>query len=207
VDYSSDYRTSDTVSDLNPTSDLVKAVGGASGCTGLKALGGESTYLAGAIYAAQASLIAERAARPGSRNVLILIAAGYANVRRDQMGPGATDSGTYPSWVNECEQAVAAARYVTAHGTRVYSVAYGAQSSGCAFDSLEPGRGITPCQTMRGIASSPAYFFSDYTQSFTGSNCMSAVHRDPNLIGIFTEIGNSIEARAPIVQKRPRPPG
>jgi hypothetical protein len=207
VDYASDYRTSDTTSELNPDSDLVKAFGGASGCPGMKAVGGESTYLAGAIYAAQASLIAERAARPGSRNVLIVIAAGYANATPRQMGPGATDSGTYPSWVNECRQAVAAARFAAAHGTRVYSVAYGAQSSGCGFDSAAPEQDITPCQTMRGIASSPAYFFSDYTQSFTGSTCVSAAHRDPNLIRIFTEIGKSIEARGPIVPKRPRPPG
>ena len=56
VGYSSDYRTSDTTSTLSSSSDLVKSIGGESGCTGMGNPGGEGTYYAGVIYAAQASL-------------------------------------------------------------------------------------------------------------------------------------------------------
>jgi hypothetical protein len=71
VGFSNDYRTSNNTTALNPSSSIVKAVHGVSGCSGLKAVGGEATYYTGAIYAAQASLIASQASRPGSQNVMI----------------------------------------------------------------------------------------------------------------------------------------
>jgi hypothetical protein len=213
VDYSSDYRISDMATTLNPDSDLVKAVGGTSGCPFMRPIGGMGTYYAGAIYAAQASLVAEQAARPDSVNVMILITDGFANSRQNQFQPGATDSGTYPSWVDECGQAIVAAKTATKAGTRVYAVAYGAASSPCVTDTSGPYRGYSPCRMMRSIASSHAYFFSS-PMVFTPSGsqvpqrttCDSASHSATNLNLIFTEIATSIKAARSIPKRRRRPP-
>jgi len=186
--YQSDYRTSDTSATLNSGSNLTMAVGAKSGCTGMGDPGGEGTYYAGAIYAAQASLVAEQAAYPGSQNVIIILSDGDATANSSQMASGATNSGTYPSYVNECGQAVTAALAATAAGTRVYSVAYGSAGSGCGTDTSGTYKGITPCQTMQKIASAPQYFFSDYNQSGSGSTCQSASQPTTNLSQIFTQI-------------------
>jgi len=66
---------------------LVKTIGaayntttGAKDITGcLPNVGGQSTYYAAAIYAAQAALLAEQVANPGSKNALILLSDGQAN--------------------------------------------------------------------------------------------------------------------------------
>ena len=72
---SSDYRTSDT-SALNASSDMVITAGG--GCSsGAAAPGGEGTFYAGVIDAAQAQLFAS--ARPNTKNVMILLSDGAAN--------------------------------------------------------------------------------------------------------------------------------
>ena len=60
IPFSSDYRTSDTASSLRTTSHLGAAVVGTSGTPCLKAVGGEGTYYAQAIYAAQAALVTEQ---------------------------------------------------------------------------------------------------------------------------------------------------
>jgi hypothetical protein len=191
VNYSSDYRTSDTTASLNASSDLVEAVGGKSGCAGIGAPGGDGTYIAGAIYAAQASLVAEQVANQGSQNVIILLSDGDATSSQTQMATGtqsttvATNSGTYPSYKNDCQQAVTAAQAATAAGTRVYTVAYGAEASGCGNDSPS----ITPCQTMQQMASNAATFFSDYTATGGSSNCISASRPTTSLDQIFSEIG------------------
>jgi hypothetical protein len=158
----------------------------------MQAPGGEGTYYAGAIYAAQSTLVAEQKANPGSQNVIILISDGSASATQSQLAtkamngvPVTKGTGLYPSWINECHQAITAAKAATAAGTRVYAVAYGAESSGCGTDSPA----ITPCSTMEGIASATQYFFSDYTQSGgTGSPCVSAAQPTTNLNQIFTEI-------------------
>jgi hypothetical protein len=190
LNYSSDYRTSDTATSLNTGSNIVISSGGKSGCTGMQAPGGEGTYYAGAIYAAQSTLIAEQTANPGSQNVIILISDGNASASQSQMaskainGTTVTKSGTYPSWINECHQAITAATAARTAGTRVYAVAYGAESSGCTTDTPT----ITPCSTMEQIASATQYFFSDYTQSGSSSTCVSASQPTTNLNQIFTEI-------------------
>lgn len=186
VGYSSDYRAADTSSTLAAASNIVMAAGGKSGCPGMAAPGGESTYYAGAIYAAQASLVAEKVAFPGSQNVMIIISDGDAEASSSNMASGySTTSGTYPSTKQECAQAVTAARAATAAGTRVYTVAYGAESSGCSTDTSPT---ITPCTTMQSMASATQYFYSDYTQSGSGSSCVSASQPTSNLNQIFTDI-------------------
>jgi Flp pilus assembly protein TadG len=134
-----DYRTDNQAKSLTTTSNLTKAVGGKSGCTGIQT-SYENTYYAGAIYAAQAALIAEQAAKPGTQNVIILLSDGNATAKENYpttsfncngtayaagaFAPGcndmvvgtqstkiATSTGTYPSWVGECSQGVDAANY------------------------------------------------------------------------------------------------
>src|SRR5579872_105961 len=188
VAFSSDYKASGNSNGLNPASDLVRALGGVADCPGVKAPGGTSTYFAGAIYAAQASLAAQRQARPGSSNVLILIGDGDANASRFQLQI-ATDSGAYPSWINECNQAVASALEASIEGTRVYSVSYGSSSMGCPTD--RPDSGLTsPCRVMQTIASSPQTFFTVGEQE---AGCPMSPHRESDMQGVFIQIAKSIQ--------------
>lgn len=203
VDFSTDYKTTETTSTLYSGSNLVKAVGGNSSCTAMSPHGGAGTYYAGVINAAQEALVAEQANNPGSQNVMVIISDGDASESSsDLTSPGSSNSnGAYPSYVDECNQAVAQAKLATAAGTRVYAVAYGAESSGC----LNGSRGetaaqtgyianITPCQTMQNIASNSAYFYSDYTQSGGGqdTSCIGTATSTSNLNQIFSDIAGSL---------------
>jgi Flp pilus assembly protein TadG len=181
--YLSDYRTSDTATTLNSNSTLVKAAGGVSGCGGMAPAnfdGEYGTYYAGVIYAAQASLVNEQAANPGSENVMIILSDGNATALQTNNGYAvmpspATNSGNYPSWVGECGQAIVAANAATSAGTLVYTVAYGSEPTGCTSDA---GAGsysnVSPCDTMSDMASAPQMFYSDWKQSGSGSTCYAS---------------------------------
>jgi Flp pilus assembly protein TadG len=187
--YSSNYRSSDTASALTSTAAVVQAAGGgASNCPGMQAPGGEGTYYAGVIYAAQASLAAAQTANPQSKNVMIIISDGNAGTTDSGAMPGAsTTTGTYPSTIDQCHQAVTAAQAATTAGTTVYTVAYGAESSGCGTDSPS----ITPCQVMQQMASNSATFFSDYTAAGGGA-CVAAAEPMAALADIFKAIGGDL---------------
>jgi Flp pilus assembly protein TadG len=176
VGLSSDYRTSDTATALNANSNIVKAVGGASGCKSLSAVGGVGTYYAGVITAAQAQLVAN--ARPNTQNVLIFLGDGDANANASYVPAGKA--------TNQCHQAITAAQAAAAAGTWVYTVAYGATASGCSTDT--GSNAITPCETMEQMASSPSKFFSDYTATGGSSSCISASRPTTGLNQIFKEI-------------------
>lgn len=182
TNFLSDYRTSNSATSLNPNSALVQAAGGVLNCGSMTAPnydGVFGTYYAGVIYAAQAALVAEKAANPGTENVLILLSDGNAtapqsNGNNTVMGPPATSSGQYPSWVGECGQAVVAAKYATSQATLVYAVAYGSEPTGCASDQNSGSYpNITPCGTMQNMASAPQDFYSDYQQSGSNSVCVA----------------------------------
>jgi len=200
TDFLSDYRTSNSATTLNPNSALVQAAGGVIGCGSMTASnydGVFGTYYAGAIYAAQSALTAEKAANPGSQNVLIILSDGNATAPQTNgnnvvMGSPATGNGQYPSWVGECGQAVVAAKYATSQGTQVYSVAYGSEPTGCTSD-LNSGSypNINPCNTMANMASAPQYFYSDYNQSGSGSVCVAG-QPVTSLSDIFTAISNDL---------------
>jgi Flp pilus assembly protein TadG len=179
----SDYKTSYNAPSLNTSSTLVQAAGGVSGCGGMAPSnydGAYGTYYAGALYAAQAALLAEQGSNPGSQNAIILLSDGDATAQQSwngytSMNPSATGNGQYPSWVGECGQAVVAAQAIAAAGTQMYSVAYGSEPSGCKSD-VNAGSypNISPCDTMGAIASAPQYFYSDWKQSGSGSTCVSS---------------------------------
>ncbi|MGB6690352.1 MAG: pilus assembly protein TadG-related protein [Terracidiphilus sp.] len=205
VGFSTDYKTTNGATALNPSSYLVEAIGGKSGCTAMGAPGGLGTYYAGAIYAAQAALVAEQKAHPGSLNAIVLVSDGDATASCEEMGAtstscptpapsGATSNGSYPSWVDECGQAITAAKAAATAGTRVYTVAYGAESTGCTTDTSGTYSGIAPCQTLKDMASSSAYFYSDYDQSGSGidTSCVGTGSLDTSLSAIFQEIASSL---------------
>jgi Flp pilus assembly protein TadG len=77
-----DYNTvSSTTTSLNTSSNLVKAVGGLSGCSGLAPSsydGDFGTYYPGALYAAQAALLKEQNTHANSSNVMIILGDGNA---------------------------------------------------------------------------------------------------------------------------------
>jgi Flp pilus assembly protein TadG len=190
VGFSSDYRTSDSSTTLSTTSNIVKASGGGgSSCaTGLQAVGGVGTYFAGVIKAAQAALVAQQKANPGTQNVLIILSDGDASATATNMPNASTSTGTYASTKNQCHQAITAAAAATAAGPNVYAVAYGATSSGCSTDSPA----ITPCATMQQIASATQYFYSDYTATGGSSSCISSAQSTTGLNQIFTRIAGDL---------------
>jgi Flp pilus assembly protein TadG len=79
------YRLNDAVATgLNPTDPLVYAAGGSTGqCSGLNPEGGEGTYYAQVIYQAGHDLQVEQAARPGSKNFLIVLSDGNATATEE----------------------------------------------------------------------------------------------------------------------------
>lgn len=189
VPFSSDYRISNASTSLNSSSNLVRALGGVAGCPGMQASVPVSTYFAGVIYAAGYDLYNQQQRRPGTQNVLIVLGDGDANATLRYMPNASPTSGTFASTVSECQQAVDMATLAyKSFNMRVYSISYGAAQLGCITDN----NGITPCQTMQGMASRPEYFYSDFTASGALSTCISASHSTTNLNEIFSQIANSL---------------
>ena len=146
VPLSSDYRASTTVGLNGAVSDLVQAVDWGHGNTcasnryGVESPGGVGTYFADVITKAQAQLVAT--GRPDIQNTIVLLSDGDSN---------------YTGVSDPCQKAVTAAQNATAAGTKVYSVAYGAGSSGtCTQDSPA----ISAYTTMQRIASDSTKFFN-----------------------------------------------
>ncbi len=120
---------------------------------------------------------------------------------------GVNGKGLYPDWYDQCQQGIVAAQYATNAGTVVYSVAYGAEGSGCTTgwnvgltDTTLVATGqnasftlsnLIPCVTMENIASNISNFYSDYNQSGSGSTCEDASHTVTSLQDIFTAIAST----------------
>jgi hypothetical protein len=197
--YVSNWTSSNQIGGaLSSASALVNGVGGPTGtCAGMDSVGGDGTYYAGAIYAAQSSLVAAKAAAPGSRNIMIILSDGDASAASGKMqNPPGTNVGhngnTYPSLDDQCHQAITAAQYASNSGTTVYTIAYGASSSGCSTDT--GALAITPCQAMAQMStgyvsiSDAPNFYSDATASQNKGQCTSASNPNLTLTGIFGNI-------------------
>ncbi len=144
--YGSDYNTGTTTGQnatLNSKSDIVNATGGS--CP-LQAIGGEGTYYAGAINAAASSLLAS-SYNTSAQNVLIVLSDGDANAKSNEMAN--PPSSGYGSTVNQCHQAIDAATNASGLGIKVYTIAYGASSSGCSTDNVKGKQTISPCAAMQ----------------------------------------------------------
>ncbi len=197
TNYLSDYSSSNQQGgSLNGSSALAIATGGGTGknCGGLQTPGGDGTFYAGAVYAAQSSLMAAQAANPGSQNIMIILSDGDANA---QSGKMVTASGTnvghagniYPSLDDQCHQAISAANSATSQGTAVYTIAYGAGTSGCSSDT--GALAISPCSTMQQMSSGwnsgdTSHFYSDATASQNKGQCSSS--NSYSLNNIFSSI-------------------
>ncbi len=166
------------------SSNIVKAVGGASGCPGVQAPGGLQTDYAAAITAAQSALTAN--ARSGATNVIVLVTDGDSN---------STSMGSLnPN--NQCQQAVTAAQNAVKAGTWVYALAYGASSPSCSTD-LSPYN--SSCYTMSQIANVPGAtagtYINDPTKFYSdnANGCKSTAN--PNITSLnqmFQSIGYSL---------------
>ncbi len=138
---------------LNGSSSLVKEV---TGC--LSNPGGQSTYYAGVIYAAQAALTAEQALYPKSQNSIIILTDGDANATSTSnlasgapkataggapatdylqllTGSSVTSTSYYPAAKDECQQAIKAAQVAQAAGTKVFTIAFSSSDTGCSSDT------------------------------------------------------------------------
>jgi hypothetical protein len=221
----SDYKATNSGTTLVTSSNVVMTTGSGmksgSSCPGMGAPGGDGTYYAGVIYAAQAALTQQAASETSSNpnlqvsNVMIILTDGEANASSSKMasktvsgatvnynnpwptGGGATSSITnYPSALDQCQQAVAAANYAKSQGTQVYTIAYGSESSGCTTDSTGPQPNITPCNVMAQMASpnttKTVYFYSDYQQSGSSSTCVSPGSAVTSISGIFQQISTNM---------------
>ena len=169
-DWSSNNQTVGSSGSYNSSSTLGIAAGAAKGCAGMQAKGGEGTYLAGAIYAAGASLAAQGQAIPDSKNAMIILSDGDATSKSSQFDSSVklTSTGVYPSAVDECHQSITAANWVSNHvpNTTVFTVAYNAGTSGtCATDSPA----ITACSELQQMATAPSDFYADSSSSCPGT--------------------------------------
>jgi Flp pilus assembly protein TadG len=86
VGLSNDFKSSSTATTLNASSHLALAVG-AGGCSsGVSAPGGQATYYAGAINAAQTALTALSSTQnPAAQNVIVFLSDGGANSTKTQI--------------------------------------------------------------------------------------------------------------------------
>jgi Putative Flp pilus-assembly TadE/G-like len=193
TDYLSDFSsTNQQGGSLSNSSALTVATGGSasSNCGGLQTPGGVGTYYAGAIYAAQSSLIAVQSQNPNSQNVMIILSDGDANAKSSNIAGSKNLSGNvYGSPDDQCHQAISAANYATLHGTTVYTIAYGASNSGCSSD--KGSFAISPCSTLQQMASGwssgdRSHFYSDASSSQNPGQCTGT--NDYDLNGIFADI-------------------
>ena len=165
IGFSNNFKTTDAATSLNQAAPIVIAAGdsGVTGCSGLQTPGGEATYYAQVIYAAQSALTVQQGLNPGSQNAMIILTDGDAtacatnayttggacNSKSELVASAGTLNGTgtsstnpagyksyaYPSALGECGQAVLAAQAAATAGTTVYTIGYGSPTSGgCATD-------------------------------------------------------------------------
>jgi len=209
--FQDNYQITDG-SGLNTAASLVQAVGAGTWIAtdttnncGLPAPGGEGTFYAGAIVAAQTYLTNNHT--PYIQDIMMLLSDGDATSTATQMGGSVQQTvssaqiagmnGRLFSATAECQQAVNAADWakgvVQSDGTstKIYSISYGSETSGCTA-----GDTLTPCQTMQGIASLPLsqYFYSvpQTTGGTTSTVCSGAVPIT-KLDQVFKAIGSGLQ--------------
>jgi Flp pilus assembly protein TadG len=78
------YRANDLAATPVNSTDAIGVAAGAGSCQGLQAPGGEGTYYAQVVRAAQAQLVAQQANYPGSKNIMIILSDGNANACNSQ---------------------------------------------------------------------------------------------------------------------------
>jgi hypothetical protein len=212
-----DYYQVSASNNLNSSSSLVKALGGclkvitslpssnSIPAGGLAPAKGDSTsgigvtYYASVIYAAQAALTAEQNLNPNSKNAIIFLSDGQANMADGTYSGYPSDTGAfpdsgsftaspsssgystlngngagyYPSATDECQQAIAAAQYAAKQGTRVYGVAYGSEQTGCY--TTPSGGGANTDTSLVATGSNVSFTLSQLTPCVTIENIASSM--------------------------------
>jgi Flp pilus assembly protein TadG len=165
---------------LVTTSPLVQAVGvfyasgaGTSVTPCVTNKGGQGSYLAEVLIKAQAALPVVA----GTQNVIIILSDGDFNASHTQLN----NQSAY--YTGQCDRAIAAAQAATAAGTRVYSVAYGAATSGCSSGDTH-----NPCTTMQAMASDSSKFYS----TTTGCQMNGSPNPVSHLPGVFQAITTTL---------------
>jgi hypothetical protein len=189
--YLSNWSSTNAVGgSFNTSSALTIATGGAS-CAGVQTPGGDGTWYAGAIIAAQSSLKAQSTANPTSKNIMIILSDGDASASSSKITGSSGKSGsTYGAATDQCLQGINAAKFAQSQGTTVYTIAYGSPSSGCSTDSPS----ISPCAAMQQMssgyvsASNSPDFYSDSSASQSTGQCTSPSNPSLSLNGIFGAI-------------------
>jgi len=169
-----DSTYNDSAGALVNTSPLIQAVGNGSSLTGcVTNKGGQGSYLAEVLIKAQAALPVVS----GTQNVIIILSDGDFNASKAQLN----NQTAYLT--GQCDRAIAAAQAATAAGTKVYSVAYGASTSGCSSGDTH-----NPCTTMQTMASDSSKFYT------TSSTCQLSGSPNPvsQLPSVFQAISNSL---------------
>jgi Flp pilus assembly protein TadG len=188
--------------------------------------------------ALQAEQAATTALGLTSNNAIIFVSDGQANMRYDGFpqktstagsgGDSVTSAGSstysasatnltgttgtwgqYPDFNAGCQQAIMAAQYAKAAGTRFYAVAYGSEANGCVTDDGSYGSAqvvvtgtlnvpitsasqVIPCVVMENMASQgatssdPWYFYTDGSSAANG--CKDNSHTSTDLNSIFGAI-------------------
>ncbi len=154
---------------------MIQAIGSGTALTGcVTAKGGEGSYAAEVLTKAQAAL---PAVTTGTQNVIIFLSDGDYGASSAQL------SNQSSKVTAQCDQAIASAAAAKLAGTVIYSVAYGASSSGCSSGDTH-----NPCTTMQSIASDSSKFYS------TDTSCK--ISGSPNVVSqlptVFKAIGTSL---------------
>lgn len=208
IPFSANYRTSDAATSLDTSSDLVIAAGGAGcdGITAPGGAGtyyAQVIYQAQSDLVAQQKanpgsrnamiILSDGDATAtvtytSSKDTAISSTSDLQSSSTNSLNGVAfnnPNSYTYPSAVGECGQAVQAAQTAATGpngnglpGTLVYTIGYGAETSGCTSDATYSGSytsgwsswgpGDSPCQALEAMATSAQTFFSD-----DGDGCAS----------------------------------
>jgi Flp pilus assembly protein TadG len=197
ADYSSSWTSTNQIGGALSVGPMVNATGGttSSPCGGVVAQGGAGTWVAGAIYAAQSSLVKAKASAPGSRNVMIILSDGDSSNGSITANNGLTltSTGVYPSAKDQCQQGITAAQYASSSGTTVYTIAYGSANSTSGYCTTD-SPAISPCTALMKMssgyvsASDAPNFYSDATASQNKGQCTSASNPNLTLKGIFGNI-------------------
>jgi len=176
VGLSNNFKSSSTATTLNTSSQLALAVGdGGTGCSsGVTAPGGQGTYYAGAINAAQAALVALSSTQsPPAQNVIVFLSDGGANTTKAQIAfSGYVGTCTTKSGKTTC---VASTTLNVTTCTGCSTSTTSAQQGPLAVGDVVTGTGIPAGTTItaEGSGSGGTGTYTLSTSELVGSNTSS----------------------------------
>ena len=176
ISFENTYRANDSEgTPLTAADALAEAVGYANsaGCPGLGAPGGQGTYYAQAIYAAQTALATQQTNNPGSQNVMIILSDGNATACNTQTSTGEGTSGCSNSQIfaDNCPS-ITTANDSTKNGT---------------ISSASPCVGSYTGQPLNGTSAS-------VTLSGKSVTIQPAGYHSPNYPSALGECGQAVQA-------------